>query len=138
MGLIRSGNTQLTAEDDKELVDYLWPIVREMVKTAIENRQNLVIEGSYIPFDWKKDFTQDYLKEIQYVCLIMSEQYIKTHFSDVKKYARMIENRGDDSWCTLASVLKDNTENLRMCKQYECNYILIENNYDVDIRSLFC
>ena len=53
MGLIRSGQTALTPEDDRELTAYLWPIVREMVKTAIENRQNLIVEGCYIPFDWK-------------------------------------------------------------------------------------
>ena len=45
MGLIRSGNTDLTPEDDDELTEYLWPIVREIIKTAIENRQNLIIEG---------------------------------------------------------------------------------------------
>ena len=45
MGLIRSGNTDLTPMDDAKLTEYLWPIVREMVKTAIENRQNLVVEG---------------------------------------------------------------------------------------------
>lgn len=37
MGLIRSGNTDLTTEDDDEPTTYLWPIVREMIKTAIEN-----------------------------------------------------------------------------------------------------
>ena len=35
MGLIRSGNTDLTPDDDDALTEYLWPIVREMVKTAI-------------------------------------------------------------------------------------------------------
>ena len=38
MGLIRSGKTAFTPEDDEALTDYLWPIVREMIKTAIENR----------------------------------------------------------------------------------------------------
>ena len=42
MGLIRSGNTTLTPlSDDNELTNYLWPIVREIIKTAIENKQNL-------------------------------------------------------------------------------------------------
>ena len=36
MGLIRSGQTFLTPMDDDRLTGYLWPIVREMVKTAIE------------------------------------------------------------------------------------------------------
>ena len=50
MGLIRSGHTTLTPESaDDALTDYLWPIVREMIKTAVENRQNLIVEGCYIP-----------------------------------------------------------------------------------------
>ena len=44
MGLIRSGNTSLTPENDVELEGYLWPIVREIIKTAIENQQNLIVE----------------------------------------------------------------------------------------------
>lgn len=57
MGLIRSGNTNLTPlSDDQELTNYLWPIVREMIKTAIENNQNLIVEGCYIPFNWAEDF----------------------------------------------------------------------------------
>ena len=52
MGLIRSNNTDLTPEDDEELVDYLWPIVREIIKTAIENGQNLIVEGCYISYNW--------------------------------------------------------------------------------------
>ena len=39
--------------DDNELTEYLWPIVREIIKTAIENNQNLIVEGCYIPFDWQ-------------------------------------------------------------------------------------
>ena len=58
MGLIRSGQTKLTPMDDDKLTDYLWPIVREMVKTAIENGQNLIVEGCYIPCDWQKDFEE--------------------------------------------------------------------------------
>ena len=41
MGLIRSGNTKLTPEDDDKLTTYLWPIVREMIKTAIENFEDM-------------------------------------------------------------------------------------------------
>ena len=33
------------------------PIVRAMIKTAIENQQHWIVEGAYIPFDWAKDFT---------------------------------------------------------------------------------
>lgn len=85
MGLIRSNNTSLTPEDDEKLEEYLWPIIKEMIKTAIENKQNLIIEGAYIPFDWKKDFDSSYLQEIQFYCLVMTQNYIQNHFSDIKK-----------------------------------------------------
>ncbi len=134
MGLIRSGNTELTpVSDDKDLTRYLWPIVREIVKTAIENKQNLIVEGCYIPFDWQKSFEREYLKDIRYYCLVMSEDYIRNHISDIQKYANVIENRSDDTWCTLESVLKDNDEFLKLAQIHQANYILIDDQYDISI-----
>ena len=78
MGLIRSGNTELTpTSNDSDLTAYLWEIVCEMIKTAIENKQNLIVEGCYIPFDWAKDFEKEYLDNIRYYCLVMSEEYMR-------------------------------------------------------------
>ena len=134
MGLIRSGNTDLTPmSDDKELTAYLWPIVREMIKTAIENKQNLIVEGCYIPFDWQKDFDAEYLDNIRYYCLVMSEEYIKNHFADIKTYANVIEARIDDD-CTIESVLADNAQILALAQKHNVNYILIEDKYEIDIR----
>ena len=76
MGLIRSGNTNLTPLDDEQLSNYLWPIVREMIKTAIENKQNLIVEGCYIPFNYRDSFDNDYLTHIKFICLAMSSDYI--------------------------------------------------------------
>lgn len=133
MGLIRSGNTGLTVEDDDKLTDYLWPIVREMMKTAIENQQNLIVEGCYIPFDWEKDFEQEYLDNIRYYCLVMSEEYIRNHFTDIKSYASVIENRIDDYYCTLETVLEDNRQVLELAITHKVNYILIDDEYKIDI-----
>ena len=133
MGLIRSGNTTLTPMDDDKLTEYLWPIVSEMIKTAIENKQNLIVEGCYIPFDWQKDFNLEYLKNIKYYCLVMSEGYIRNHFEDIKKYANVIENRLDDESCTLESVLADNKEILSLAQKYNVNYILIQDKYEINI-----
>ncbi len=129
MGLIRSGQTDLTPMDDDKLTDYLWPIVREMVKTAIENGQNLIVEGCYIPFDWQKDFADDYLNQIQYVCLIMSRQYIENHFADIQSYANVIEQRLDDSDLSREVLIAENAHNLSQCKAYNLPYILIDGEY---------
>ena len=136
MGLIRSKNTKLTPEDDEELIDYLWPIVREIIKTAIENRQNLIIEGCYIPFDWKKDFTNEYLKEIKYYCLIMSKYYIENNFDKIKEYSNIIENRIEDSYITKEMMIEENEKNLDLCRRYGCNYIFIDIDYKIDIKGL--
>ena len=131
MGLIRSGNTNLTPMEDDELTDYLWPIVREMIKTAIENRQNLIVEGCYIPFGWEKDFDEGYRKEIRYVCLIMSRRYIEMHFDDIKKHASDIENRVDDSGLNAQELIRENAKNLELCKALGCEYILIDSEYNI-------
>ena len=133
MGLIRSGQTTLTPMDDDKLTDYLWPIVREMIKTVIENKQHLIVEGCYIPFDWEQDFEEDYLRHIRYYCLILSEAYIRNHFGDIQKYANVIERRLDDTCCTLESTIADNAQNLRLARKHNVNYILIEDDYSVDI-----
>ena len=134
MGLIRSGNTALTpTSDDGALTDYLWPIVREMIKTAVENRQNLIVEGCYVPFDWAKDFEKAYLDEIRFYCLVMSERYIRNRFADIKKFASVIENRGSDGDCTLETVLRDNAQVLEQCLRHGTEYVLIDEGYHINI-----
>ena len=131
MGLIRSGQTALTPMDDDKLTDYLWPIVREMVKTAIENGQNLIVEGCYIPFDWQKDFEKEYLEHIQYLCLVMSRQYIEMHFAQIQAFANVIERRLDDSGLSKEELIAENEHNLARCKAFDLPYYLIDGEYDL-------
>ena len=134
MGLIRSGNTELTPlSDDTDLTAYLWPIVREIIKTAIENNQNLIIEGCYIPFDWSNDFDKEYLKDIKYYCLVMSENYIRKHFSDIQKYGNIIEKRLNDEWCSLETVIEDNRQVLKLAQLHNVNFLLIDDHYEISL-----
>ena len=136
MGLIRSGNTVLTPEDDDELTDYLWPIVREIIKTAIENEQNLIVEGCYIPFDWKKSFDERYLQSIRFICLAMSDEYIDSHFADIKAHASDIEKRLDDSDCTAEQLKQDNRRIIDGFKSNGEHVTLITENYDDPIKGV--
>ena len=134
MGLIRSGNTSLSPMSaDADLTAYLWPIVREIIKTAIENEQNLIVEGCYIPLDWAKDFSAEYLLHIRCHVLIMSEHYIRVHFSDVKKYASVIEHRLDDTDCTMENVLEDNRRWLHLAREMNIPYTLIDDKYEIPV-----
>ena len=129
MGLIRSGQTTLTPYDDDKLTDYLWGILKEMIKTAIENEQNLIIEGCYIPFDWKDSFDDKYLKHIKYICLVMSEVYIDKHFDDIIGFESVIEKRLFDADLTKESLKQGNRFYLENCISHGLEYTLIDENY---------
>ena len=133
MGLIRSKYTNISVEDDENLTKYLWPIVREIIKTNIENNQNIIIEGVYIPFNFKDDFSEEYLKNIKYVCLIMTEKYIKNNIENILKYENVIENRLYKDNINIDEFIEENKYNLDMCKKYDYNYILIDDKYDIDL-----
>ena len=133
MGLIRSGRTVLTPEDDDALTNYLWPIVREMIKTVVENGQSLIIEGCYIPFVWQKDFESKYLEHIRYYCLAMSRDYIINHYSDIKGCSNVIEKRLDDDSCTMETLLRDNVRFLELAQEHNVNYVLIDDKYEINI-----
>ena len=132
MGLIRSGNTDLTVFDDDRLTGLLWPIAREMVKTAIENGQNLIVEGCYIPHRWAEDFDGNYLAQIRAVWLVMTPEYIETHFSEIQSHGSDIEKRLDDSDLSKEALIRDNRHNLELCRKYGCEYILIDGDYTVE------
>ena len=63
----------------------------------------------------------------------MSEEYIRNHFADIKSYASVIENRIDDYYCTLETVLEDNRQVLELAITHKVNYILIDDEYKIDI-----
>lgn len=135
MGLIRSKETSLTPEDDDKLTEYLWPIICEIIKTAIENKQNLIVEGLYIPYDYKRYFSDEYLLSIEYICLVFSQNYIEKHYDDIIEHRNVIECRLDSDY-SKESMIVDNINTLNMCKKYNCRYTLIEENYQIETLNL--
>ena len=133
MGLIRSGHTDLTAQDDDALTDFLWPIVREIIKTAIENHQNLIVEGCYVPANWRKDFNTLYINEIQFICLAFSDAYIDAYYAKITAHASDIESRLDDSDCTIDSLKKDNNEVIKKFTACGEEVTIIDDDYEKTI-----
>jgi len=137
MGLIRSGYTELTPDTPDEIMtEYLWPVTREIVKTAIENRQNLIIEGCYIPCTWKNDFEEEYLREISYLCIAFSEKYIDEHYSDIMKYENCIENRIDDGYCTKELLKKGNKRFRENCAENGLEFVLVDQDYEQSMENI--
>ena len=135
MGLIRSGRTALTPEDDEALTAYLWPIVREMIKTAVENGQNLIVEGCYVPFDWRRDFDESYLSHIRFICLALSDGFIDARFREIKRHACDAEARLDDD-CTMEALKEDNRRCIDGFRLSGEPVTLIDADYEQTVRAL--
>ena len=136
MGLIRSDVTVLTPEDDDALTEYLWPVVREIVKTAIENRQNLIVEGCYIPFCWRQDFDERYLPSIRFICLAMSERYIENHFDEIIGHESEIESRLVYADCSMDDLQVGNKSIIDGFQRVGEQVVLIDSDYEKTIKKL--
>lgn len=136
MGLIRSGNTSLTVQDDDKLTDYLWNIVREMIKTAVENRQSLIVEGCYIPFDWRNDFADDYLSSIRFICLAMTDDYIDGHFDEIITHESDMESRLYPSDVTADGLKEDNRKIIEGFSRAGEEVVLIDSDYEQTIAKI--
>lgn len=136
MGLIRSGRTALTPEDDDALTAYLWPVVREIIRTAIENRQELIVEGCYVPFDWRRDFDARYLSSIRFLCLAMTDAYIDARFDAIKAHASDVEARLDDSNLTPDRLKADNRAVIEGFRRTGEPVALIETDWQTAVETL--
>ena len=136
MGLIRSGNTDLTPEDDEALTNYLWPILREIIKTTMENQQNLIVEGCYIPSDWRKDFDEKDLQSILFICLAMTDEYIDSHIDEIKNYSSEIEKRLYNTDISSDSLKADNHYYIDGFAQNGEQITLIDFDYEETINAI--
>lgn len=131
MGLIRTGMTDLTVEDDYEMRYFLFPLAAEIIKTAVENRQNLIVEGCYIPGEWREQFSEDYLRDIRCVFLVMSEDYLRSHFAQLCDTASVIEQRLHDEPDLERLILCSN--NFREdCRRHHIPCLEIDGEYDIE------
>ena len=133
MGFIRSGLTELTVEDDDKMRDFLWPFAAEMIKTAIENDQNMIVEGCYIPGNWKASFTPEYLSKIYCTFITMDEEYLRANFDKVVGKASVIEKRLEDD-PDLELFINCNREFKQDCEKYDIPNLEITagTTYDAD------
>lgn len=107
---------------------YKYPYLSiDHLKMGLIRSKNIVLA----PMSDSKALT-DYLSQMKYRCLVMSESYIQHHYCDIRANANIVEARLDDSDCTMESLILDNAEALKMCRKYGVDYLLIDETYPVD------
>ena len=102
--------------------------IEQKLKTAIENDQNMIVEGCYIPREWKESFSDEYLSHIYCTFITMSEDYIRRHFDAIKSKASVIEHRIDDEL---------DMERLIKCSEYFRQDCTASGTANIDITDTF-
>jgi hypothetical protein len=96
----------------------------------VENHQNLIVEGCYVPFDWRRDFEPHYLKDIRFICLAMSDEYIRSHFNDINEHASEIESRNADEDCSIENLQADNQSIINGFQRAGEQVMVINDDYE--------
>lgn len=131
MMFIRGRLTDLTVEDDYEMRYFLWPYAAELIKTAIENDQNMIVEGCYIPSEWREQFDDSYLKDIKCFFITMSEDYLRQNISKLTEYGNVIEKRLDDE-VDLERLINCSREFKEEAGEHDIPVIEITDKYDIE------
>jgi len=144
MGLYRSGfDYGFTPESkDKVITAKLWPIIKGIIMTNIENSQNIIIEGCYFPENIN-ELDKEYLNKTIFLYIIFSEQYIRKNLIEkIIGNRNIIENRGSDmesiiEYMEMEKYILENKNNKEKCKNNGTKYFEIKENYEKEVKSIY-
>ncbi|MFW6311840.1 MAG: 2-phosphoglycerate kinase, partial [Nanoarchaeota archaeon] len=140
MGLYRSNKEcGFTPLDSNDLIGRkLWPIIKEMIKTVIENKQNIIIEGCYLLPHLVKDLEKEYSEEIISFYLGFSTKYIQENFkSSILKYRSAIEFRNYTEERPVSQFINEHNDIRKQCIENNMNYFEINKDYKKEIKRVY-
>lgn len=129
MGIYRSNHDCGFCPDnpDHSVAEKMWPIVREMIKTDVENGRNQIYEGVQIRPDFLAELASEYSKSTRSFFITFSESYIRTGYNEIIKHRTTVETRND--WPCLEEMLESNQKLTRECRIHGCETLEIKKDY---------
>jgi 2-phosphoglycerate kinase len=140
MGLYRGSTCcGFTPLDSTEHIgEKLWPIIKGIIMTNIENNQNIIIEGCYILPHYIKDFEAAYSEKMISVFLGFSQNYIEESFtSNIVKHRNAIEDRGYPEEVIITDYINEHDTFRRKCLDNGVDYFEIGKNYEEEIIKVY-
>ena len=71
------------------------------------------------------------MRHIRAVWLVMTDDYIRAHFEQIRAHANDVEKRMDDSGCTQEWLMEINREVLAQCRMHGCCCHLMDDEYNI-------
>lgn len=140
MGLIRGNKyCDFSATDgDDELTNKLWPIVKGIIMTNIENGQHIIIEGCYLPPEHIGDFEPEYLEQIIALYIGFSKNYLVKHFnSGIIEHRNMIEKKNLDDYINQDNFIKLHSQINELCRKNNAKFFEINNDYVEEMTNIY-
>ena len=137
MGLLRGGvPCGFSSEDqDHKIAIAMWPVVEGIIRTNIENKQHLTIEGCYLPPSAVRTLKEEFSSEIIECFLTFTENYIRNNFqSEILKNRDVIEKRKYPENRTLEEFLLEHQSIRSLCKKEKLNHVDIDENFESSIQ----
>lgn len=139
MGLYRglSDSKYNPTNDSVIITENLSPIIEGIIRTALENDQNLVIEGCYFEPESITRIKTEYVEDIILLSLVMSEKYCKKNFNGIiNDFRNVTEKRGYDEDRTLNQFIIENNEVLNFSKNNKFQYFEIIEDFETMYKDL--
>lgn len=140
MGLIRGSRyCDFKATDgDDEIAEKLWPIVKGIIMTNIENDQHLILEGCYLPPEHLADFESPYAEQIISLNLIFSKNYIESHFeTGIIKHLDQIEKRSRDDYMNVTDFIQKHKALKARSIKHNITYFEVVGDYERDLKQAY-
>jgi putative acetyltransferase len=140
MGLIRGSKyCDFSATDsDDELTKKLWPIVKGIIMTNVENEQNIIIEGCYLPPEHIRDFEPEYMEQIIALYIGFSENYLEKHFdSGIVEHISEIEQKDYDNYINYENFIKQHSQVKELCKRNDAKFFEINDDYVGEMNNVY-
>jgi 2-phosphoglycerate kinase len=133
MGIYRSNSKcGFTPQSDHITIGkILWPLIKEMVKTNIENSHSIIFEGFQLIPELIDKIESPYKEKIISIYLCFTNKYINKYYEDISSFRSVIEKR-DDFDSKEMMILKGTDFIEKYNNKNEC--FLIDNEFEQEIK----
>ena len=132
MGIIRGYEScGFTPEDsDDKICRELWGVIKGIIDTVSENKQNIIIEGCYLPPEKVCKMVSD---NVIAFYIVFTKEYIENNFEDIIKYESVIEKRRYPEERGKEEFIKSNMRLKEGCMRFGVQFFEIREDYESEI-----
>lgn len=124
-------------DPDDSIARHLWPFIRALLGTVIENRQSIIVEGCYLLPGLVTELKEYYPQKIISVFLSFTPRYIRDNFiTGIMKHRNIMESRGEEER-PLVRFIKEHEDFQALCAASKVDLFSVDDNYEEEIQRVY-